>query len=69
MLFRSGWILAVHGGLIFIGSIVLAWHYAIDGYVAAALVLVLWWLMGHVSRWWHGRAAHAEFAAAIAPGR
>ena len=60
-----GWILAIHGALIFIGSIVLAWHYAIDGYAAAALVLVLWWLMGPVSRWWHGRAAHTEFAEAI----
>jgi hypothetical protein len=63
-----GWILAVHGAFIFIGSVALAWHYAVDGYVAAGLILVLWWAMAPVARWWHGRAAQAEFATALESG-
>ncbi len=62
---KMAWILAVHGALIFIGSVHLAWHYAVDGYVAAALVLVLWWAMAPVARWWHGQVAQTDFAEAL----
>lgn len=34
--------------LILVGSIMLGWHYAIDGYVGAALVIPLWWIAGRV---------------------
>jgi hypothetical protein len=34
--------------LILIGSVVLGWHYAIDGYVSIAVVCLLWWLSGIV---------------------
>ena len=34
--------------LILIGSVVLGWHYAIDGYVSIAVVCLLWWLSGTV---------------------
>jgi hypothetical protein len=37
--------------VIMIGSVHLAWHYAIDGYLSAALTLVIWWVCG----WWVGR--------------
>lgn len=31
---------------IFIGSIHLGWHYAVDGYVSALLTPVIWWITG-----------------------
>lgn len=61
-----GRILLAHAALIFIGSVHLAWHYAVDSYVAWALVLVLWWALGYVSRWWHATAAQRDFEAALA---
>jgi len=39
---RLGWALTAFAALILAGSVHLAWHYAIDGYVSAAFVLVLW---------------------------
>ena len=47
-----GWVYAAFAGLIFIGSVHLAWHYAIDGYAAAAGTIVIWWVSGiGVNRW------------------
>jgi len=39
---RLGWILAVYAGLIWIASIHLGWHYAIDGIVGAAVTMLIW---------------------------
>jgi hypothetical protein len=44
-------------GFIFIGSIHLGWHYAIDGYVAVALAWVLWRMVG----WLLNRPAVQDF--------
>jgi hypothetical protein len=30
----------------FLGSVHLAWHYAVDGYAGAAMVGAIWWLTG-----------------------
>jgi len=38
----------VFASLIFLGSIMLGWHYAVDGYVSAAVVVPLWWISGRV---------------------
>ncbi len=43
---------SVFGVLIFIGSIHLAWHYAIDGYVALAGTVLIWKLSGWIVRRW-----------------
>ncbi len=57
----AGHLLSAHAVLIFIGSIHLGWHYAVDSYLAWALTLVIWFAMMPVSRWWHGKAAQGEF--------
>jgi hypothetical protein len=36
--------------LIFLGSIFLGWHYAIDGYAGAGLALAAWWLGGVITK-------------------
>ncbi|MEH6718464.1 MAG: phosphatase PAP2 family protein [Aurantimonas endophytica] len=38
---------------IFVGSISLGWHYAVDGLVALPVTLALWALSGFLARWWH----------------
>ena len=63
------WILSVHMSFIFLGSILLGWHYAVDGYAAIALSLGLWWAMGPVSRWWHQTEASRRFDAALEGAR
>jgi hypothetical protein len=51
-----GYVLAAHAALIFLGSIHLGWHYAIDGYLAWALTIAVWLVSAPVARWWHARA-------------
>jgi hypothetical protein len=62
----AGRLLSVHAVLIFIGSIHLGWHYAVDSYLAWALTLVIWFAMAPVSRWWHSTAAQGDFDRALA---
>ena len=43
-----GWFMSIYAVLIFVGSIHLGWHYAVDGILAAAAMLAIWkW----VDRW------------------
>ena len=46
-----GWLLSIFATLIFIGSIHLGWHYAIDGYAGAAVALFGWWAAGKLVKW------------------
>lgn len=50
-----GWAYAVFAFLIFLGSIHLAWHYAIDGYVSLVAVFGIWWVSGKVVTWWRAQ--------------
>lgn len=43
---RTAWVFGIFLAGIMVGSVHLAWHYAIDGYLGAALVLGVWWLVG-----------------------
>ena len=47
-----GWALSVFALLILIGSVHLAWHYAIDGYVGAVAAVLIWLGTGFVLRRW-----------------
>jgi hypothetical protein len=39
----------VFAALIFLGSVHLAFHYAVDGYVAAAMVFAIWYVAGKLT--------------------
>jgi len=56
-----GWVLLTHAVFVFIGSISLAWHYAIDSYVSWALALALWFALAPVARWWHSSHEQRTF--------
>ncbi len=62
---KLGIALAVFAFIIFIGSIHLGWHYAVDTYLAYAVTLACWWCAGYVARWNDSRPAHVRFAAAL----
>ena len=64
----AGRLLSAHAILIFIGSIHLGWHYAVDSYLAWALTLVIWFAVAPVARWWHSTAAQGDFDRALAAG-
>lgn len=53
----------LHAVLIFIGSIHLAWHYAVDSYLAWAMALLIWWAAGPLARWWEASSLARNFAA------
>lgn len=54
-------LLVAHCAVVFIGSVHLAWHYAVDSYVGWAVTILLWWLMAPVARWWESRPAARRF--------
>jgi multisubunit Na+/H+ antiporter MnhF subunit len=47
----------IHGVLVFLGSVHLGWHYAVDAYLAWIVVGVAWVVSGAFARFWEGRAA------------
>jgi PAP2 superfamily len=49
--------------LIFIGSIHLGWHYAIDGLAAAALAALCWMIADRLASWWCNKPLHQKFEA------
>lgn len=41
-----GWVMSAYTAIIFISSVVLGWHYAIDGYAGIVLVTIIWVIVG-----------------------
>ncbi len=60
------WLVTAHGVLIFLGSVMLGWHYAVDAYLSFALTIICWFALKPVARWWHARPAVSSFDEAIA---
>lgn len=57
-----GWVMAVFLAIIIIGSVHLAWHYAIDAYAGLAIGGFMWWAAGKSIVWqdkWLERRADA----------
>lgn len=46
----AGWLMVGFTAIIMIGSVHLAWHYAVDGYLAIPVALVSWWLGQKLTR-------------------
>lgn len=61
-----GALLGAYAVLIWIGSIHLGWHYALDGIVAAALTFGIWLAAGRVTERFERRPARAQAKAALA---
>lgn len=62
---RLGAIVWLHCALVFAGSVMLAWHYAVDAYLAWAVTYACWRLTAPFARWWHGRPAAQAFDEAL----
>ena len=45
------WATGVFALVIMLGSILLAWHYAIDGYAGALVAIACWHAAGRIVRW------------------
>ncbi len=48
---RLGWVMVAYSASIFLGSILLGWHYAVDGLAGAAVALACWRLAGKIANW------------------
>lgn len=47
----AGWIMSLYAALIWIGSIHLGWHYAVDGLAALPLAWGIWRVSGRIAAW------------------
>jgi hypothetical protein len=48
---RMGWFFGIYAFVIFLGSVHLSFHYAVDGYASIAGTFVIWILAGYLARW------------------
>jgi hypothetical protein len=56
----------VHFALVVIGSVHLAWHYAVDAYIGIAMAYAFWLLSKPLALRWHATEASRTFDAALA---
>jgi hypothetical protein len=63
------WLVTAHGMLIFLGSVLLGWHYAVDAYLSFVLTIICWFALKPVARWWHAQPSVSSFNEAISMQR
>jgi hypothetical protein len=66
---RERWLWGVFLLLTLVGSIVLGWHYAVDGYAAIVLSMGCWWLARYLVRVTSKRNSPAQPEPASGPAR
>jgi PAP2 superfamily len=54
---KAGIVLSLHCFAVYIGSIHLGWHYAIDAYVGWAAAVALWFVSKPIAQWWEAQPA------------
>lgn len=59
-----GVVMTIYAVVIMIGSVHLGWHYAVDGYLGAAGMLAIWWIVGRFLKRSDDRRAKSEIATA-----
>jgi hypothetical protein len=47
----AGILMVIFAGFILIGSVHLAWHYAVDSYAGILIGLLSWWIAGRLAQW------------------
>jgi membrane-associated phospholipid phosphatase len=62
----AGWALAAYAVFIWLGSIHLGWHYALDGLVAGSLTYGIWLVCGRIAERLDSNAAAPAAAPALA---
>lgn len=55
----------LHAILVFIGSVHLGWHYAVDAYLAWGVTLFVWWAVKPLVNWWEASPQARDFQTAI----
>jgi hypothetical protein len=58
----AGIAMSVFAGLVFLGSVHLGWHYAIDAYFGWLVALACWWGAGVAARRWHALGVSRAYA-------
>jgi membrane-associated phospholipid phosphatase len=62
----AGWVLAAYAFFIWLGSIHLGWHYALDGIAGAALTYGIWLVCGRIAAALDSRESMSSPAPALA---
>lgn len=59
------WLVILHAALVFIGSIHLGWHYAVDAYLAWGVTVLVWWGAKPLAAWWERSRSERAFRVAL----
>ncbi|HEX6119288.1 MAG TPA: phosphatase PAP2 family protein, partial [Dongiaceae bacterium] len=46
--------MTIYALIVLVTSVHLAWHYAVDGYIGAAGMIAIWWVVGRIIAWRDG---------------
>ncbi|MBZ9717598.1 phosphatase PAP2 family protein [Mesorhizobium sp. AD1-1] len=63
----AGVVMWLFAGVIMVGSVVLGWHYAVDGYAGASLMVAIWKACGYLLTRFESDSAAAESSTMQSP--